>query len=281
MRVKETVQGFRRRRGVELMEQGLSTHLIAEVLGVTPASLYKWRKLSRIPGGLDCRLGGGRPRKLSEEQLAELEALLLQGAVAHGWLNDYWTASRVADLIQRHFNVQCCTKTAWRTLKRYMRWTVQRPIRQLRERNEDAIQRWVKHYYPLVLERAYKSNTSLVFVDESGFMSSPTIRHTFAPRGRTPVIKTANPHGRISVIGALIISPKWRHFGLHFHLLNDNANFHAESVRQFIRELGRMIKTPFTVVWDSVPIHKAKPVVQYVASNHRIAIENFPPYAPS
>lgn len=47
---------------------------------------------------------GPRPR-LGDEQLRELERLLLEGARAHGWPNDLWSAGRVAGLVRRRFGV--------------------------------------------------------------------------------------------------------------------------------------------------------------------------------
>jgi len=55
--------------------------------------------------------GGGRPRRLSDTQLDELEQSLLQGATAHGWTNDLWTYDRIAEVIRKHFGMSLCRKT--------------------------------------------------------------------------------------------------------------------------------------------------------------------------
>src|SRR5208337_1323523 len=51
-------------------------------------------------------------------------------------------------------------------------------------------------------QRARRRHAYIVFVDEAGFMLAPVVRRTWAPRGCTPVTRTSEPHGRISVIGA-------------------------------------------------------------------------------
>src|SRR5713226_2124138 len=76
----------RRRRAVQLADAGESPSVVARILGVTPPSLHRWRRLARQPAGL--------------------EALLNEGAVAHGWPNHLWTSKRVAVVIQRHFGVR-------------------------------------------------------------------------------------------------------------------------------------------------------------------------------
>jgi transposase len=276
MATPETVIEFRRRRGVQLLEEGVPATLIARVLGVTTSSLYHWRKLAHSPEGLSFTPGGGRPRRLTDGQVDTLRRLLLRGATAYGWPNDLWTSKRVAEVVRRHFHVPFTPQTAWRTLTRYMGWTPQRPIQQLRERDEEEIASWRAQEYPEILKRACKRRASLIFIDESGFLLAPAVRRTFAPRGQPPVIKSGNPHGRISAIGALLMSPTRRHFALKFHLLEDNANFRGESVRAFVSGVCQRRRGPITILWDAIPIHRARPVAEYLARNRRIVVERFP-----
>jgi len=129
-------------------------------------------------------------------------------------------------------------------------------------------------------ERARRRNAYLVFVDESGFMLAPIVRRTWAPRGCTPIIKVSEPHGRISVVGAITISPKRARFAFHFHLLEDNANFHGDSIARFIEDVHHKIRCPITLLWDTCAIHRAKPVKKYLAGYRTVIVEPFPPYAP-
>ncbi len=131
-----------------------------------------------------------------------------------------------------------------------------------------------------ILDRAWKRCANIVFIDEAGFMLAPLLRRTWAPRGHTPVIKITSPHERISVIAAISISPRHKSFQFHFHLSEDNANFHADLVAQFIEEVRRKLHGPMTVLWDTIRIHLGKPVSDYLVRHRRIVVEAFPPYAP-
>ena len=111
-------------------------------------------------------------------------------------------------------------------------------------------------------------------------MMEPIVRRTWAPRGQTPVIKIANPHGRISTIGALTISPVRSRFGFYFHLLADNANFRGDSIVDFIHSVRHRIEKPLIVLWDQIPIHRSEPVDRYARQHKDVVIELFPPYAP-
>ena len=81
-----------------------------------------------------------------------------------------------------------------------------------------------------ILDRAHKRHAYIVFVVEAGFMLAPLLRRTWAPRGCTPIVKISEPHGRISVIAAITISPERRHFSFYFQLSADNTNFRAKPV---------------------------------------------------
>jgi transposase len=95
----------RRRRAIELVEQGESPTVVARILGVRTASLHRWRRLAQQPHGLDAKPIPGRPPQLSDYHLRKLERLLRHGAKKHGWPNDPWTADRVARLLRQRLGV--------------------------------------------------------------------------------------------------------------------------------------------------------------------------------
>src|SRR4051812_33372271 len=85
----------RRCRAGELVEGGESPSTVARILGVHETTLHRWRRLARTEAGLAAKPHQGPTPRLSDAQLLQLEQLLLQGAKAHGWANELWTASRV------------------------------------------------------------------------------------------------------------------------------------------------------------------------------------------
>jgi len=144
----------RRRRAVHLLDQDESPTLIARFLGCSRSSVYRWEKMARDgPCGLEAKPHPGRRRRLSDEQLQELEALLKQGAPAHGWTTDLWTARRVAKLIRRHFGVKYDPDHVRRMLKKRLGWTSQKPARRARERDEAEIERWKREELPRIKKR--------------------------------------------------------------------------------------------------------------------------------
>jgi transposase len=131
------------------------------------------------------------------------------------------------------------------------------------------------------LSEATKREAHLAFVDETGFMLNPTVRRTFAPRGKTPVVRVADPHARISVIGAITVDPKRQRVGLVYNILGDNANFRGPGVAYFVQKLHQEIGNgPLTIVWDRITIHSCEEVERCLKRASGVVVEAFPPYAP-
>ena len=92
--------------------------------------------------------GAGRRPKLSTAQLAEVEQALAKGAEANGYTTDLWTLSRVAEVIEQVTGVSYHPGHVWYVLRDQLNWTWQRPARRAVERNDEAIERWVKKRWP-------------------------------------------------------------------------------------------------------------------------------------
>jgi transposase len=268
----------RRRRAVQAVAGGQPRKTVAKVLGVHPKSVARWVRASRRPGGLAAKPQPGPTPGLSDSQLRRLEALLAKGAKAHGWPNELWTAARVARLIERRFGRRYHPEHVRKVLKRRLGWTSQKPRRQARERNDKEVARWVGDEIPRIVREAFRRRAYLVFLDESGFFLTPTVRRTLAPRGRTPVLEAWDRRDRWSAISGVTLSPRSGRFGLYFDLLPHNAR--GGDVVAFLAGLYRRLG-PFTVVWDRNQIHaKSKAVRAWLAGHPRVTAEDFPGYVP-
>jgi len=261
------------------MQQKEKVSTIAHMLGVSRQSIYHWRKIYQSGGNLKTVPHPGRPPTLSDDQIDTLGELLMQGATAHGWQNDLWTAKRVAEVIRKHFFVEFSTGNVRRILKDRLGWTVQRPVQQEKKRDDSKIKQWKEEVFPQIVRDARAEGAYIVFVDEAGFMASPTRRLTFAPRGKTPVVKVIDPHGRISAAGAITVSPQNRRLNFIYYLLPNNINFRGDTITLFLKEIVRHIHSPMTLLWDGFSIHLSEPVNEFLDQHPEISVEPFPEYA--
>jgi transposase len=272
----------RRRRGVALIEAGESPSVVARILGVTCSTFRRWRRLARQRDGLTAKPALGPKPRLTDEQLAGLEALLNQGAIAHGWPNHLWTCKRVAVMIQRRFGVGYHPAHVYRLLVQRLHWTSQKPQKRARERNLKEVERWIADDWPRILRQAYQRHAHLALLDESGILLTPVIRRTMAPRCQTPILDCSDKHDRLSVISAITLSPRAQRFGLHFMLLAKNENFHGEEVVLFLQQRKGEVGGPWTIVWDRNQSHsKAKVVKAWLAKHPEVVVEDFPAHAPN
>lgn len=120
----------------------------------------------------------------------------------------------------------------------------------------------------------------MVFLDESGLLTTPLVRRTWAPRGQTPVLYQCGRHWeKASIIGALTISPRRRKVGLYFSLAA-NRNVDIPWVIDFLDNLLRHLKGPVVLVWDRLGVHRSRAVSSFIRRHRRLHVELLPPYAP-
>jgi transposase len=207
--------------------------------------------------------------------------MLIEGAGAHGWPNELWTTARVAEVIFRRFGVRYHHDHVGRFLRQRLGWTPQKPRRVARERDEAGILRWQSEEFPKIAQKAQERGAHLVFLDESGFMLNPSVRRTWAPRGKTPDLSAWDRRDRISAVSSISVSPKAHRLNLHFDLLEDKANVHAEDVVEYLRRLKAQLGGPMTVLWDRGGVHDKSLLVRaFLAEHPEIVTEKLPAYAP-
>ena len=235
----------RRKQAVQAVADGESRTTVATVLGVHYKTVAWWVRAAGTPGGVDAKPRTAPSPGLTDADLRRLESLLVKGAKAHGWHNQLWTAARVARLIERHFGVCYHPEHVRKVLKRRLGWTSQKPRRRARERNDSEAARWAGDEFPRIVREAFRRRAYLAFLDESGFMLTPTVRRPLAPRGETPVLDAWDRRDRLSAISCVTVSPVAGRPGLYFGLLDHNA--HAGDVVAFLADLHRRLG-PVTVV---------------------------------
>jgi transposase len=147
---ERTERQARRERAAELFAQGRSQAEVARDLDVSRQSASRWHAGWQAAGttGLQSRGPTGRRPKIADAQLAVIEQALLQGALAHGFATDVWTLDRIGVVIQGLTGVRLSNPSVWRLLVGRLGWSVQRPQRQAKERDEEAIQHWVAQEWP-------------------------------------------------------------------------------------------------------------------------------------
>jgi transposase len=143
---------LRRQHAARLFASGQHTQgAIARVLAVSRQSVMRWYHAWRAGGRARLKAAGraGRKPRLALRQVAAVEAALRRGPVAAGFTTNLWTLPRVAVVIEHVTGVRYHPGHVWRILGR-LDWTLQRPAKRAKERNDAAIQHWVDVRWPVV-----------------------------------------------------------------------------------------------------------------------------------
>jgi transposase len=127
---------------------------------------------------------------------------------------------------------------------------------------------------------AARRRAYLVLIDESGFLLSPLVRRTLAPRGQTPLLKTWGGHReRVSAMAALTLSPRRHRPGLYF-CTYPKSFVNQERAADFLRNLLKRLRGSAIVVWDGGPMHKGDAIRAVLQDFSRLSLERLPPYTP-
>ncbi|WZP01016.1 transposase [Isosphaeraceae bacterium EP7] len=129
-------------------------------------------------------------------------------------------------------------------------------------------------------KKARDERAHVVLIDESGFFLNPTLRRTWAPRGRTPVLTGFGRHrDKVSTIAAISVAPRRRRVGLYWR--TDPAHYiDGAAVVAFLRDLLRHLRGAVVVIWGGGSNHKG-PLIRTPLSRYpRLHLERLPAYAP-
>jgi transposase len=134
-----------------MFAESKSSAQIASELRVSEKSVRHWRRrwtaggtaalASAGPGGSDCKLTADQQKRLAE--------MLDDGPVVHGWDDARWTLARVAELIERRFEVTYTLRGVSYLLHR-IGYSQQVPTRRAIEPDPEAIASWHRRRWPSV-----------------------------------------------------------------------------------------------------------------------------------
>lgn len=129
--------------------------------------------------------------------------------------------------------------------------------------------------WPAPARSAEQEGCTVVWVDESAFYLLPGMVRTYAPRGRTPLLRLPLTRDHLSAISGLTLEGK-------LILQVRPYSLRSPDVVELQRQLLRQIPGKLLVVWDGAPIHRGQPVKDFLAAGaaKRLRLEQLPSYAP-
>ncbi|MGB3224615.1 MAG: IS630 family transposase [Desulforhopalus sp.] len=263
-------------RAVKRVEAGESPEVIIKALGFTRSQIYEWLAKYR-EGGFDAlrsRKAPGKNPKLNGNQLQKIYRLVV-GVDPRQLKFEFalWTRSMVQELIWRKFRVKMSEVTVGRLLKK-LGLSPQRPTRRALQRDELAVFKWMAEDFPGIRRLAREQNAEIFFGDESSVRSDYHSGTTWAPIGKTPVVKTTGSRHRVNLISA--ISPRGT-----MRFMATEGNVTSTVFIEFLKCLLYKANRPVFLILDNHSVHRSKEVRDFVKStNGKLHLFFLPPYSP-
>jgi len=263
-------------RAIELYQEGKKVNDIADFFGIHRCSVSHWISSYKRNGKkvLKSKKSTGRPSKLNEQEINELLTLFENDAMQYGFETPLWTCKKIKKIIKQRFGKNIHTTNIMRWLNK-LNITNQKPQRRASQRNEKAVAKWLQEEWPKIKAHRRRWQAMLYFQDEAGVSLIPVMGKTWAPKGKTPIIKVTGKRGGLCVTSA--ISPAGK---LIFRIEKKrvNADKHIEFLEQMLRQHP---KRKLIVIEDRAPAHRAKKVKEFVENNkRRLTVYLLPSYAP-
>ena len=184
-----------------------------------------------------------------------------------------WTRAAVASLIEREYGEAVSLTTVGRYLKAWG-MTPQKPVRRAYERNDVAIKRWLVAEYPALVGDAKREGATIYWGDEMGLRSDHVTGTSYAPLGRTPVVRATGQR-----FGCNMISAITNRGALAFMVFQ--GKFQNPVFIEFMKRLLRQVQGKLYLIVDGHPVHRSVAAKRFVADNvERLRLIRLPGYCP-
>jgi transposase len=278
-KLPSAAQEERRRQVVGLRQRGLTYKAIAAQVGLSRTGVIDICQRFAAEGakGLVSKPRGRKPdeqRLLDARQEAEVQRLIRRHTPDELDLPfALWSRAAVGALIARRCGVELAVRTVGKYLARWG-FTAQKPIRRAYEQDPAAVRRWLRRDYPAIVARARRGRGVIFWGDETALRSDDVRGRSYAPRGRTPLVRVCHRRAGLSLISAVTNRGELR------WMVVDGA-VKAPTLIRFLRRLIREARRKVFLILDRLKVHRARLTRDWLAE-HRTDIElhYLPSYSP-
>jgi transposase len=263
-------------RAVKQVETGESPEVVVRALGFHRSCIYEW--IANYQSGGEAALRTkripGRPPKLTGAQLGKIyQAVKDKDPLQLKFAFALWTCALVREWIRREFGVRLSEVSVGRLLKK-LGLSPQKPLRRAYQQDAERVKQWKEKDYPAIRRRAKKEKAVIYFGDESSLRSDSHSGTTWAPVGKTPIVKSTGARFSLNLISAVSAQGL-----LRFRIVEGRMN--ADKFIDFLKRLLADETRPVFLIVDNHPVHCSKPVRDFVeGSEGKLRLFFLPPYSP-
>jgi len=278
-KLKISAQQELRERGVKMRAQGMGYKDIGQILDVHHTTVSTWYAKYKRDGkdGIKIKARGrkeGDKKTLNPSQETQIIKRLIDTTPKQlKFKYVLWTREAVKKLIKHEFEVDMPISTVGKYLQRW-EFTSQVPIKRAYERNDKAVQAWLKDTYPQIEKQSKEENAEIQWADETACVSLPSIIKGYAPKGKTPVMEHTAKRFKINMISSITNRGK-----LRFMVYEQNMD--ADLFVTFLERLVESSEKKIFLILDNLRVHHSKIVKAWVEEHQKdIALFYLPAYSP-
>ena len=266
-----------RRHAMRMYEtEELSPEIIAQMLGISARSVYRWVSWFKSKGWDAFKLPEPKRRcKLNEEQIAEIASLILKKTPeAIGFNTNLWTRKIISEEILKRFGIGLSESSVGIILRRN-KITPQKPIRKAYQQNKEKVAEFINVIFPSLVQTAKEEGALIHWLDEAQARSDPNNGRTWGKQGVTPIVTANGKVERVNVIGTVD-----QNGGTNF--MTYECNTDTAVVISFIDMLAKSKKEKIYIILDNAHYHKSKALIEHIEKYHKgwLELVYLPPYSP-
>lgn len=263
-------------KAVKGVQEGQPPTAVARTMGLYPNRIFVWLAMYRAGGwdALRASKGSGRPKRLTGRQIQWIyNTITMKSPLQLKLPFALWTRSQIRTLLYREFRIRLSLTSIGRLLAQ-LGLSCQKPLFRAYQQNPSLVEQWLKQEYPRIRAMAKREAAEIFFEDESGVRSDFHSGTTWAPKGKTPVVRATGQRFSLNMISA--ISPKG---SLRFMVVRGGVG--ARVFIEFLKRLMQGRRRAVFLIVDGHPAHRSKSVRSHVDSlGGRLKLFFLPPYSP-
>ncbi|MEO6062343.1 MAG: IS630 family transposase [Thermoflexales bacterium] len=267
-----------RRQVILSIRDGMSQSEAARFFGVSLRAVSKWSQLDREGGlrALKLKRRGRSPGEglLDARRAEHIRAMIVDKLPDQMKLPFYlWTRAAVASLIAREYAIEVSLATVGRYLRAWG-MSPQKPVRRAYERNDAAIEKWLSRDYAAIARQAKREGAVIYWGDEMGLRSDHVTGTSYAPIGKTPVVRATGQR-----FGCNMISAITNKGALAFMVFQ--GKFKVPVFVEFMRRLLKQADGKIYLIVDGHPVHRSSAAKRFVEEHKaRLTLIRMPGYCP-
>ena len=261
---------------IQMHENNFRATRIAEILGVSRASVFEWIAKYREGGlaAMSARMASGRPTALDDSEMIRLYTMINgKDPRAQGFGMAPWSRALIRDMIKRAFGRSVSLVTTGRILAK-LGMSPQRPLYRAWKQDPGRAGKRKREEYPAIRARPPAAGAVILFADEASVRTDCHAGTTWAPVGCTPVVTGPAVRHAVKMVSAVGQRGECS-FEVH------EGSMNAERFTGFPEKLLHDFDRPVFLVVDGSSVHKARKVRDFAAGTQgRLELFFLPPYSP-